>query len=93
MQDIDRQITEHRAQTNAEIHNDAYLTLMEQEEYINPFTNEPETGSNQWDYRWTNTDGAEFYSDNEDHNPNLWDLYNCSDWRRTPVRPRSRWRC
>ena len=53
-----------------------------------PFTNEPETGSNQWQYRWTNADGAEFYSDNEDHNPNLRGLMNCSDWRRTPIRPR-----
>ena len=88
MQDVDRQITEHRARTNAEIHNDAYLTMMEQEEYINPFTNQPETGSNQWHYRWTNADGAEFYSDSEDHDPNLWGLMNCSDWRRTPVRPR-----
>ena len=88
MQDIDRQITEHGAQTNAEIHNDAYLTLMEQEEYVHPSTNEPETGSNPWQYRWTNADGAEFYSDNEDHNPNLWDWMNGSDWRRTPIRPR-----
>ena len=88
MQDIDRQITENRARTNAEIHNDNYLTLMNQEEYINPFTNEPETGSNQWQYRWVTESGEEFYSDNEDHNPNVWGLLNTSDWRRTAVRPR-----
>ena len=88
MQDIDRQITEHRARTNAEIHNDAYLTLMDQEEYVNPFTNEPETGSNQWQYRWVTEGGDEFYTDSEDHDPNVWDLLNASDWRRTMVRPR-----
>jgi hypothetical protein len=88
MQDIDRQITENRARTNAEIHNDNYLTLMNQEEYINPFTNEPETGSDQWQYRWVTEGGEEFYTDNEDHDPNLWDLLNASDWRRTAVRPR-----
>lgn len=74
--------------TNAEIHNDNYLTLMNQEEYINPFTNEPETGSNQWQYRWVTAGGEEFYTDNEDHNPNVWGLLNASDWRRTAVRPR-----
>jgi hypothetical protein len=88
MQDIDRQITENRTRTNAEIHNDNYLTLMNQEEYINPFTNEPETGSNQWQYRWITEGGDEFYTDNEDHDPNAWGLLNAADWRRTRVRPR-----
>ena len=88
MQDVDRQITENRMRTNAEIHNDNYLTLMNQEEYVNPFTNEPETGSNQWQHRWVTEGGEEFYTDNEDHDPNVWGLLNASDWRRTAVRPR-----
>ena len=88
MQQVDRQISEHRMRTNAEIHNDAYLTLMELEEYVNPFTGEPETGSNQWDHRRTTDDGAVFYTDNEDDDPNAAGLTNYSDWRRTPVRPR-----
>lgn len=88
LQQMDRQITEHRMRTNAEIHNDAYLTLMDLEEYVNPYTNEPETGSNQWDYRWTTEDGAVFYTDSEDDDPNVEALLNYSDWRRTRVRPR-----
>lgn len=88
LQDIDRQITEHRMRTNAEIHNDAYLTLMCQEEYINPYTQEPEIGSNQWQYRWVTEGGEEFYTDNEDADPNIAGLFNCTDWRRTPIRPR-----
>ena len=88
MQDVDRQITEHHTRTRAEIHNDNYLALMDQEEYLNPFTNEPETGSNQWQNRWITEGGDEFYTDNEDHDPNLWGLLNSSDWRRTSVRPR-----
>jgi hypothetical protein len=55
---------------------------------LNPFTNEPETGSNQWQYRWVTESGEEFYTDNEDHDPNVWGLLNASDWRRTAVRPR-----
>jgi hypothetical protein len=31
-----------------------FLTLTEQEEYVNPYTNEVEVGSNQWKYRWVN---------------------------------------
>jgi hypothetical protein len=88
IQQMDRQIAEHRMRTNAEIMNDNYLTLMELEEYVNPITNEVETGSNQWDYRWVNAEGDEFYTDNEYHDPNIPGLLNCSDWQRTPVRPR-----
>jgi len=62
---IGREITEHRAQTNAEIHNDMFLTLMEQEEYVNPCTNEVETGSNQWKYRWVNESDEVIYPDRE----------------------------
>jgi len=88
MQDIDRQIVEHRRRTNAEIQNDAYLTLMDLEEYVNPYTNEPELGSNQWDYRWVTEDGDEFYTDNPDADPNVPSALNRSDWKRTAVRPR-----
>jgi hypothetical protein len=88
LQQLDRQIVEHRQRTNAEIQNDAYLNLMNQEEYVNPYTNEPETGSNQWQYRWVTEDGAEFYTDNEDDDPNTPSLLNRSDWKRTAVRPR-----
>ncbi|MBN1259798.1 MAG: zinc ribbon domain-containing protein [Anaerolineae bacterium] len=88
MQQVDREITEHRARTNAEIMNDTYLTLMEQEEYVNPYTNEPETGSNQWQYRWVSEDGAEFYTDREEDDPNIPGVMNKADWKRTPVRKR-----
>lgn len=88
MQQVDREITEHRSRTNAEIQNDAYLTLMEQEEYVNPHNGEIDVGSNQWQHRWTTEDGAEFYTDNETHDPNTAGLLNRSDWKRSRVRPR-----
>lgn len=88
MQQIDREIADHRSRTNAEIQNDTYLTLMEQEEFYNPHTERIETGSNQWNYRWVSSDGAEFYTDREDDDPNIPNLLNHSDWTRTPVRKR-----
>jgi hypothetical protein len=90
MQQIDRQIMDHRMHTNAEIMNDNYLNLMNLEEYVNPLTNELETGSNQWDYRWVNNNGDEFYTDHENDDPNIPGLLNATDWARTPVRPRFR---
>jgi hypothetical protein len=88
LQEMDRQIVEHRQRTNAEIHNDAYLTLMSLEEYVNPYTNEPEVGSNQWDYRWVTESGDVYYTDKEEDDPNIPSALNRSDWKRTPVRPR-----
>jgi hypothetical protein len=88
IQRMDREIVQHRMQTNAEIMNDNYLTLMELEEYVNPYTSEPEIGSNQWDYRWVTESGEEFYTDNGDHDPNIASVLNRTDWKRTPIRPR-----
>ena len=88
LQDLDRQIVDHRARTNAEISNDQYLTLMNQEEYVNPYTNEIDIGSDQWDHRWVNESGDQFYTDNEDDDPNIPGELNRTDWRRTQVRPR-----
>ena len=88
IQKIDRQVTEHRASTHAEIHNDAYLTLMNQEEYIDPHTGDVETGSNQWRHRWVTAGGEEFYTDHEHDDPNITGLFNRTDWKRSPVRPR-----
>jgi hypothetical protein len=86
MQQIDREIAASHQMTNAEINNDFYLVMTNQEEYKNPFTGETELGSNQWNYRWTNPSGEIFYSDTEADNPNY--NSNRSDWQMTQVRPR-----
>jgi len=88
MQEMDRQIVEHRQRTNAEIHNDAYLTLMSLEEYVNPYTNESEVGSDQWEHRWVTESGDVYYTDEQNDDPNIPSALNRSDWRKTPVRPR-----
>jgi len=88
MQRIGREITEHRQKTNAEIHNDMFLTLTDQEEYVNPYTNQIEVGSNQWRHRWINESGDVIYTDDESYNPNVDINLNRSDFKRTPVRKR-----
>jgi len=88
IQQMDRQIAEHRMRTNEEIQDPAYLTMVGQEEYVNPFTDEPETGSNEWEYRWVTDGGEEYYTDVEDDDPSVNGVLDRSDWRRSPVRRR-----
>jgi hypothetical protein len=85
---IEKEIAAHRRKTNAEIHNDMFLTLTDQEEYVNPFTNEVETGSNQWKYRWVNESGEVIYTDDENYDPRTDVNLNRTDFTRTPVRKR-----
>jgi len=85
---INQQIVEHSQTTTAEIHNDMFLTLTDQEEYVNPYTNETEVGSNQWQHRWVNDRGDVIYSDREAYDPNTDVQMNVSGFRRSSVRPR-----
>jgi len=88
IQKIEQQIVSHRQRTNAEIHNDMFLTLTDQEEYVNPYNNEVEMGSNQWRYRWINENGDVLYTDDEYYDPNTDVNLQRSDYKRTPVRKR-----
>jgi len=74
MNDINRigqEIQKGHAETNSKINHQAYLNLTDQEDYVNPHTNEVERGSNQWDYRWVDDLGNIIYTNNEEYNPNL----------------------
>ncbi len=88
IQRIEREMVEHRQKTNAEIHNDMFLTLTDQEEYVNPYTNKVEMGSNQWQHRWVSESGDVIYSSDESYDPNRDVNLNRSDFKRTPVRKR-----
>ncbi len=85
---IGEEIADSRERTNWEIQNDMFLTLMEQEEYVNPYTKEVEIGSDQWQHRWVNEGGDVIYSDREGYDPNIDIHLNRSDFKRTPVRKR-----
>jgi hypothetical protein len=82
---LDREITEHRRRTNAEINNQMYHNLMRTEEYVNPLTKETEVGSNEWNYRWVNEQGEAIYSDDSNFDPARAGL---RGFVRSPVRKR-----
>jgi hypothetical protein len=67
---IGEEIQKGHAETNAKINHQAYLNLTDQENYINPFTNEVERRTNQWDHRWVDDIGNVIYTNNEEYNPN-----------------------
>lgn len=88
IRDIDQQIITHQQQTNAEIHNDMFLTLTDQEEYVNPYNGKIETGSNQWQHRWVSETGDIIYTDLDDFNPNYDPELNNVSFKKTPIRKR-----
>jgi hypothetical protein len=67
---IDQEIQQGHIKTNSEINHEMYLNLTSQEDYMNPFTNQTERGSNQWNYRWVNEQGGIIYTDDINYNPN-----------------------
>ena len=85
---IDREITENRARTNAEINNDMYLNLTGQEDYTNPFTGETERGTNEWNYRWENEQGDIIDHNNQNYNPNEDATLKIQGFKRSVVRKR-----
>ena len=65
-----------------------YLTLTEQEEYMNPYTNKVEIGTDQWRYRWVNEGGDVIYTDSEEYDPNIDVHLNRTDYKKSKVRKR-----
>lgn len=86
LQQMDNEIKQNRAKTNSQINNDMFLNLTGQEEYVNPYTNKIETGSNEWQYRWTNQDNEVIYTDDINYNPNNDQVLNRDDYKLTPIK-------
>jgi hypothetical protein len=84
-QRLDREMEASRMQATAEVADTQYKSLMGLEEYYNPYTEERELGSNQWDHRWVNLDGDVIYTDRADIDPNLYESLNRTDWERSPI--------
>jgi hypothetical protein len=84
---IDAEIAQNRSATMAQINRQEYLTLTGQERYRNPFTGEPELGSNEWKYRWTNAAGEPVYTNDERWDPNTDPRLHLTGYKRTPVSP------
>jgi len=85
---ISREIADNQRRTHEEINYENYLVLTDQEDYVNPFTNEVERDTSEYRYRWTTPDGQYYFTDNPNDNPNLHKPFNRDDFKLTPVRPR-----
>jgi hypothetical protein len=86
---IGQEITSHRQKTNELIQHESYLTLTGQEEYVNPYTNEVEMGSNQWNHRWSSNSDFVIYTDDPNFNPNDIPALSHFEYKRSPVVDRS----
>jgi len=85
---IDKEIVEHQQKTNAEINNDMYLTLTGQEEYVNPYTKEVDTGSNEWNHRWVSEGGQVVYTNDQNYDPNADPALSKVEFKKSEARPR-----
>jgi hypothetical protein len=83
---LDREIVLRTTINREEIMNDNFLVLTEQEEYVNPHTNEVEMDTDAFRYRWVTPGNDVYYTDREDEDPNT--FLQRTDYKRTPVRKR-----
>ncbi len=80
-----QQMMDNKRQVQSDIRYDDYLALTGQEEYYNPVLERHEYATNQWQHRWVNKDGLEFYTNYEGDDPNRDELAGRRDWQRSPV--------
>ena len=86
IQRIGKEIADHRQQTNAEIHNDMFLTLTGQEEYIDPYTGRTQVDTDGYRHRWVHENGEVILSNQDDFDPNI--AIN-GGWKQSQIRPRT----
>ena len=85
---ISSEINQHRQHNNEIIQHDMYLNLTGQEDYVNPFTNEIETGTNEWNHRWSSNSDFVIYSDDPNFDPNRVKELNHFEYKRSPIKKR-----
>jgi len=85
---LDNEIVENQRKTNAQINHDMFLNLTGQEEYVNPYTKQTETGSNEWNYRWVNSNNELIYTNDMNYNPNTDQTVNQTEYKLSPVKKR-----
>jgi len=88
LQQLDDEIQQSHSNTNAQINNEMFLNLTGQEEYVNPYTNKVETGSNEWNHRWVNQQNEVIYTNDVNYNPNQDQRIGSDDFKLTPINKR-----
>jgi hypothetical protein len=88
LRELDNEILESQRKTNSQINHDMFLNLTGQEEYVNPYTKQTETGSNEWDYRWVNSNNEIIYTNDGSYNPNADQSVNQTEYQLSPIKKR-----
>ena len=88
IQEIERQIAEHKQKTNAEIQNDMFLTLTGQAEFVDPYTKKVMIGSDAFKHQWINPSGEVVVSNDDNYSPNHDVEINRSDFKEMSRRKR-----
>lgn len=83
---ISNEISENRSKNNAIIQHEMYLNLTGQEEYVNPFTHETETGANHWNHRWSGNNNMVIYTNDPNFDPNRISELNQVEFKRSPIK-------
>jgi hypothetical protein len=79
---LDREIVANRQKVNAAINKGMYLTLTGQDEYVNPHTGKTEVDTDRGKYRWQDSSGRTFETDDPNYDPNRDPERKSTGWRR-----------
>jgi hypothetical protein len=74
--------------TRSQIHEENYLVLTDQEDYVNPFTQKVERDTSLYERRWLTESGDIIYTNDREYDPNQDMTVPRSEWRVGPVKQR-----
>lgn len=86
LQRMDHDIWSSRAKSNEGIQHDSYLTLTDQQDYVNPHTHEVEMDTSDYRFRWVTAGGDKVFSNDPNYDPRKDDSIWTKDWEPTPAR-------
>ena len=86
LQQMDHDIWSSRAKTNDRIQHDSYLTLTDQQDYVNPHTHEVETDTSDYRFRWVTPSGEKVFSNDANYDPRKDDAIWTKDWELTSAK-------
>ena len=88
IQNTYREIIEHKHKVQSEINKEYYLCFTNQDEYVNPYTGDIETDTNQWKHRWVGESGYILYTDDSFYDPNTDSNLNLGYFKSSGIRAR-----
>ncbi|MBU0515331.1 MAG: hypothetical protein KJ621_11220 [Proteobacteria bacterium] len=83
---IDRRTADHRRRIDALVRHYMWRYRTFQQAYVNPYTNQVETGSALWRCRWVSPDGRVIYTNDRGYDPNQDRRLKGWNWKKSPAR-------